>query len=412
MDSRGRPTVAAMCELDSGASARASVPSGASTSPVEAVEVRDGDPHRYRGLGCRTAAGNVSGPINDALVGAEVDQSAFDRILIDLDGTPQKSRLGANALLAASMSFALAVSHEAKVQPFEHFAQMAALTIRSLPRPTINLFSGGLHAGKQTAIQDVLVVALTAETVDDSLAMTADVYAAAAELTMRRYGARRLVGDEGGLAPNFPSTTAMLEDAVESVRTAGLECGVDVALCVDVASSHVYERGAYGLDGEWLDRDAMIDRVSRWVSDYPILSIEDPLVYDDWEGWSELRRRLAGRAELLADDLVATNVGRIERAAASDAADALLLKPNQVGSVSEALAALRCARSHGWHVTISARSGETEDGWLADLAVGWGADHLKVGSITRSERLAKWNRLLSIERLTNLPLQPWVPAAP
>ncbi|HEY2598938.1 MAG TPA: enolase C-terminal domain-like protein [Candidatus Dormibacteraeota bacterium] len=407
LDSRGRPTVAATCRLEGGATARVSVPSGASTSPVEAVELRDGDPRRYRGLGCRTAAANVSGPINQAVAGRELDQESFDQVLIDLDGTAQKGRLGANALLAASMAFAIARSHESLLQPFEQFARDAGLAPHRLPRPTVNLFSGGLHAGKQIAIQDVLVVSLSARTIDDALAMTSDVYAAAIELTRKRYGSRALVADEGGLAPEFASTDAMLADAVQSLIDAGLRPGVDAALCVDVASTHVYESELYRIDSAALERAQMIDRVVGWIKDFPIVSVEDALVFDDWEGWSELRRRVAGRSIVLADDMTATNRSRIDQAAEAGAADALLLKVNQAGTLSDGRRALEAARSHGWTVTVSARSGETEDAWLSDLAVGWEAEQLKVGSITRSERLAKWNRLLSIERQTDLPIAAW-----
>jgi enolase len=291
--------------------------------------------------------------------------------------------------------------------PYAYFAQLAGWVPAQLPRPTINLFSGGAHAGKQVPIQDVLVLMPSARTVDEILAMTSDVYHAAVELVHRKYGARHLVADEGGLAPSFPSADAMLEDAVEAIVAAGLRPGTDAVLCVDVASTQFYENGRYRFGTEFLEPDAMIDKVVRWVRDFPIVSVEDALAYDDWDHWSAFRRRLAGQVVVLADDLVGTNPTRIQKAADLLAADALLLKVNQIGTVSEALQALRVARSAHWLVTVSARSGDTEDSWLADLGVGWGADTLKVGSLTRSERLSKWNRLLSVERSSHLPVAEW-----
>lgn len=409
LDSRGNPTVAATCELVSGRVARVSVPSGASKSPIEAVELRDGDARRYRGQGCRKAAANVSGPISEAVSGRDLDQHDLDTLLIELDGTERKSRLGANALLAASLSFALAAASDHELTLYAYFAQLVGEVASRLPRPTINLFSGGVHAGKQVPIQDVLVLMPLARTIDEILAMTSDVYRAAVELVRRKYGERNLVADEGGLAPSFPNADAMLQDAVESIEAAGLRPGTDVALCVDVASNQFYEDGLYRLGAELLEPDRMIDTIVRWIHDFPIVSVEDPLAHDDWDHWSAFRTRVAGEVTVLADDLVGTNPSRIQKAADMQAADALLLKVNQIGTVTEALQALKVARSSSWSVTVSARSGDTEDSWLADLAVGWGADNLKVGSLTRSERTSKWNRLLSIERSAHLPVAEWRP---
>jgi enolase len=346
----------------------------------------------------------VSGPISEAASGRDVDQQELDTLLIELDGTEQKTRLGANALLAASLSFALAAASEQGLAPYAYFAQMSGEVASRLPRPTINLFSGGLHAGRQVPIQDVLVLMPSAGTIDEILAMTSDVYRAAVELVHRKYGARHLVADEGGLAPSFPNAEVMLEDAVASITAAGLRPGTDVMLCVDVASNHFYEDGLYRLGAELLEPDRMVETIVRWLHDFPIASVEDPLAHDDWGHWSALRGQAARQVTVLADDLVATNPSRIQKAADLHAADALLLKVNQIGTVIESLQALKVARKSNWHVTVSARSGDTEDSWLADLGVGWGADNLKVGSITRSERTSKWNRLLSIERSTHLPV--------
>lgn len=409
LDSRGRPTVQATCRLASGVQATASVPSGASTGAAEAHELRDGDPRRYRGLGCRKAVGHIGGELQHALAGRTFhDQGELDRSMIDLDGTPNKARLGANALLAVSLAFARASASERGVPLYRHFADMlqsdGKAEIRTLPRPTINLFSGGKHAGGQVSIQDVLLVPGSARTIDDALAMTFAVYQAAAERTYQVYGTRALTADEGGLAPPFPTVEAMLDDAVESIRIAGLEPGVDLALAVDVASSHFYQDGFYHLDGETLDSDAMIDRLLRWLDAYPIISLEDGLAENDWQHWPQLAASVDSRVFVLGDDLLCTNTGRIERAIQSQAANALLLKVNQVGTLTEAAEALLRARQAGWRVTVSARSGETEDDWLADLATGWAGDQIKIGSITHGERLAKYNRLLAIEVETGLPL--------
>lgn len=417
LDSRGRPTVRATCELASGAAGAASVPSGASTGTAEALELRDGDPRRYRGLGCRKAVAHINAEIQSALANRSFsDQHELDQALIELDGTPNKARLGANGLLAVSIAFARAVAVERDLPLYQHFADLLHLRgqppLRRLPRPTINLFSGGKHAGVAplaggVPIQDVLVVPAAARTMDEALAMTFEVYQAAAEQTSRKYGMRPLTADEGGLAPPFPNAEAMLEDAVESIRMAGFKPGHDLAIAVDVAASHFYHGGRYHLGGEPLDSAAMIEHLLRWLQRYPIVSLEDGLAEEDWNHWPELRDRVGGRALVLGDDLLCTNPERIRRAVAMKAANALLLKVNQIGTLSEAAGACRLARFAGWHVTISARSGETEDDWLADLAVGWAGDQIKVGSITQGERLAKYNRLLTIEAATGLPLVSW-----
>jgi len=397
LDSRGRPTVWAECALRGGAVAAASTPSGASTGRAEALELRDGDRARYGGLGCRQAVANVAGPIRQAIVGRQfADQQALDAALVALDGTPNKQRLGANAILAVSLAFARASSVEAGVPLYRHLAAMVGASPR-LPQMTINLFSGGKHAGGQVCIQDVLVVPTVTGGVDAGLATTYAVYQAAVGLTQEKYQTRALRADEGGLAPPFATTEAMLADAVEAIRRAGLAPGQDVRLAVDVASSHFFDAGQYHFDARALSSSEMIALVAGWLDAYPIVSLEDALAEEDWEHWPALRAALAGRAMTLGDDFLCTNPARIRRAIAAGAADALLLKVNQIGTLSEAAEALRLARSAGWKVTASARSGETEDNWLADLAVGWAADQIKVGSITQSERLAKYNRLLAIE---------------
>ncbi len=407
LDSRGRPTVAATCALAGGATGTVSVPSGASTGAAEALELRDSDPQRYRGLGCRKAVGHVNGPIAAAVCGKTFAvQAQLDATLIELDGTANKSRLGANAVLAVSLAFARAQAAERGVPLYRHFGDVLGEPLHSLPRLTINLFSGGKHAGGQICLQDVLLVPAL-PTIDEGLATVYAVYQAAAELTLRKYGARALVADEGGLAPPFPSTEAMLADAVEAITAAGLRPGADVALAVDVASSHFFRDGRYHLDAQTLDSAGLIDVLAGWCRKYPVVSLEDGLAEDDWDHWPQLCAALGDGVLVLGDDFLCTKPERIRRAVAARAATALLLKVNQVGTLSEAAEACRLARAAGWRVTVSARSGETEDDWLADLAVGWGGDQIKVGSVTRSERLAKYNRLLAIEAATRLPVVAW-----
>jgi enolase len=404
LDSRGRPTVHASCHTKTGLG-EASVPSGASTGGAEAVELRDRDPARYGGLGCRGAVANINGEIHAALEGLRISsQAELDARLIALDGTPDKSRLGANAILAVSIAFARAIAAERGLPLWQYFAGLVDVHPRTLPRLTINLFSGGKHAGQQVPVQDTLIVPVSSTTIDETLAIAYDVYQAAAELTRRRYSMRLLRADEGGLAPPFEEVDEMLETAVESIARAGYTPGKDVVLAVDVAASHFYRDGLYWLGKARLTGEAMIAQLLQWTSSYPIISIEDGLAEDDWENWPSLLSAIGSRVLVVGDDLLCTHADRIRRAIGASAANALLLKVNQVGTLSEAGEALRLARSAGWCVVLSVRSGETEDHWAADLAVGWGAHQFKNGSITQSERLAKLNRLLEIEQMTRLPL--------
>jgi enolase len=408
LDSRGRPTVLATCTLQGGITASASVPSGASTGAAEAHELRDGDPKRYQGLGCRQAAANIGGELQGALLGREfAEQSELDRAMIALDGTPTKSRIGANAILAVSVAFARANASQRGVPLYRHFADILGAKPGTLPRLTINLFSGGKHAGQQVSVQDVLIIPMAPRTIDESLVAASDVYQAAADLVFRKYGMRLLTADEGGLAPPCKSAAEMLGLAVEAIEKAGYSPGKDVSLGIDVASTHFYEDHRYLLDGEVLNSAEMIKTISQWIDQYPILSVEDGLAEDDWENWPKLREAIAGRTLTLGDDLLCTNPGRIQRAIKTNACDALLLKVNQIGTLTEAIEAHRQARAAKWSITLSVRSGETEDNWGADLAVGWRADQFKNGSIRQSERLAKYNRLLEIEETTHWPIAPW-----
>jgi enolase len=408
LDSRGRPTIKGTCILSDGTTASASVPSGASTGTAEAIELRDGDPKRYQGLGCRKAVANINGEINGALAGRTFSsQEEMDGVVRNLDGTENKARLGANAHLAVSLAFARACALARRVPLYQYFADMIGQPLRTLPRTTINLFSGGKHAGELCPLQDLLVVPVSADTIDRSLADTFAVYQSAARLILKKYDMRALSADEGGLAPIFPDPEAMFSDAVEAIQQAGLRPGHDVALAVDIASSHFYTKSGYQLGERLLDSTAMIEQLAQWAKQYPLVSLEDGLSEDDWGHWPKLRETLSGRVRVVGDDFLCTNPKRIRKAVELRAADTLLLKVNQIGSLSEAKEACLLARSAGWQVTISARSGETEDSWLADLAVGWAGDQIKVGSITQSERLSKYNRLLEIEAETHLPVVAW-----
>ncbi len=408
LDSRGRPTVRATCLLEGGICAAASVPSGASTGTAEAFELRDGDPRRYQGLGCRRAAANIDGAIHDSLAGRVfTEQFELDRAMIALDGTRTKSRIGANAVLAVSIAFARACAAYRGVPLYQHFADMLGSPVTTLPRLTINLLSGGKHAGNQVSIQDVLIIPISPQTIGEVLVSAFDIYQSAAELVLQKYGMRLLTADEGGLAPPCKSAELMLDLAVEAIERAGYAPGRDVFLGVDVAATHFYQDRRYRLDSELLDSPAMIRRIAKWIDQYPILSVEDGLAEDDWENWPRLREMIAGRALTLGDDLLCTSPDRIRRAVEVNACDALLLKVNQIGTLTEALEAYRQARAAGWSVTLSVRSGETEDNWAADLAIGWHADQFKNGSIRHSERLAKYNRLLEIEETTKLTLTGW-----
>ena len=315
LDSRGRPTVNATCRLSSGAVASASVPSGASTGLAESCELRDGDLKRYRGLGCRNAVANVNGEIASALAGSSFEsQAIFDQALVALDGTPNKARLGSNAMLAVSIAFARAVALERRVPLYLHFASLLGQNPKTLPRLTINLLSGGKHAGGQVAIQDVLIVPVGSTSIDESLVMAFDVYQSAAALVEHRYGMRLLTADEGGLAPPCESAEAMIQTAVEAIEAAGYRPGADVAIAIDVAASHFNLEGYYHLDGQVLSSGEMIARVQNWVSRFPIVSVEDALSEEDWAHWPKLREAIGKKVLVVGDDLLCTNPARIRRA--------------------------------------------------------------------------------------------------
>jgi len=328
LDSRGRPTISATCQLNDGAIASASVPSGASTGRHEAHELRDGDPTRYSGLGCRKAVANINGIIASTLLHKSLDQKDLDQLLLRLDNSTNKSNLGANTILATSLAFARACAASAKTPLFRHFAALIDEKPTHLPRLTVNLFSGGKHAGGQIPIQDLLMVPHSS-TIADGLALCHAVYQSAAKLIQQKYQNRPLVADEGGLAPNFASSAAMIEDAIESIKSAGLQPGKDISLAIDLASTHFHQNGRYQLDNLSLDSGGMIEVIRKWTGQYPIVSIEDGLAEDDWTNWPRLRQAIYTRSLTIGDDFLCTNPARIRRAIDSKSADALLLKVNQ-----------------------------------------------------------------------------------
>jgi enolase len=414
LDSRGRPTVEVDVQCRGGALGRASVPSGASTGRHEAVEVRDGDPARHGGKGIRKAVAQVRDLIGPRLCGLPADdQALIDRTLCELDGTPDKSRLGANAVLGASLACARAAAASRGLPLWRY---LDADGRARLPLPMVNLISGGLHAGGNLDFQDFLLLPVGARSYSEALEMTTAVYRALGGLLTERGFEGVLVGDEGGFGPRLHGNEQAVETVLEAVARAGLTPGKDASLAIDVAGSHFYRDGRYHLradGGVILDADGMIDLLTQWADAYPVWSIEDGLAEDDWDGWRALTARLGGRVQLIGDDLFATNPDRLRRGVASGAANAVLVKVNQIGTLTEALEVVRLARGAGYRAVISARSGETEDAFLADLAVATGAGQIKVGSVARGERLAKYNQLLRIEEEmggASAPFAGWPPA--
>jgi enolase len=395
LDSRGRPTVEAELRLSDGTIARASVPSGASTGRHEAVELRDGDPSRFQGRGVLRAVANVNGEIADALRGHDADLRTVDRLLVELDGTPDKSRLGANAILAVSLACARAEAALAGVPLWRHLGSEPLL-----PLPMVNILSGGLHAGRQLDFQDFLVIPVGAATYREALRTVVAAYEATADV-LRERGLTVLKADEGGFGPPLDSHAAALELLDIAVARAGLQPGDDVAYALDVAATHFHnpDDGTYELASEsrTCTPAELADLVAELTDRHPILSVEDALAEDDWDGWVAFTARLGGRMQILGDDLFTTNLERLERGIGLGAANAVLVKMNQIGTISETLAVVERAKQAGYRTVISTRSGETEDTAVADLAVGTAAGQIKVGSVAQSERLAKYNQLLRIE---------------
>ena len=397
LDSRGNPTVEAEASLEDGLAASAQVPSGASTGRHEAKELRDGRPGVYAGRGVLTAVESVNGPIARALRGWPIDdREGADRAMIELDGTEDKSRLGANAILAVSCALARLHARAAGVPLWRLLAEGRRAKI---PLPMVNILSGGLHAGRQIEFQDFLAVPHGAGSFAEALEAAAAIHRSMGELLASEGRAPAGVADEGGWGPRLDSNGQALEYMVRAIESAGYRPGAQVSIAIDAAASHFYRAGEYCLasEGRQLDSDRMVMLYREWVSQFPIVSIEDGLAEDDWDGWQQACASLGERCALIGDDLLATNPARLDRAIIQRAANAVLVKMNQIGTLTETMQVVDRAEEAGFAAVVSARSGETEDSFLADLAVATGAGHIKVGSVTRSERLAKYNRLLRIE---------------
>lgn len=396
-DSRGNPTVEAIVTLEDGTIGRAIVPSGASTGKHEALELRDGDPARFGGKSVLRAVENVRGEIARTLKGhSAFDQAAIDRQLIELDGTENKSRLGANAVLAASMACCVAAANSKRQPLFEYLGNGIGTL---LPLPEIQIMGGGAHAAHAIDVQDFMVIATGAKSYGECLEITSDVYRATGSVLKER-GKLAGVADEGGFWPILASNEEVFEIILRAIDLSGHVPGKDVALSLDMAATDLFRDGRYHLrsEGRSFTSQKFIDLVLKWIRDYPIISIEDPVAEDDWEGWQQVTAAVGKKIQLIGDDLFTTNVTRIERGIAASAANAVLIKLNQIGTVSETIAAVELTQQAGWLPVISARSGETEDAFIAHLAVALNAGQLKVGSFTRSERMVKWNEVLRIER--------------
>jgi enolase len=396
LDSRGNPTVEVEIELESGVSARASVPSGASTGAHEAVELRDGDPKRYGGKGVRNAVASVNGEIFDAVGGMDsADQRGIDSAMIALDGTPNKARLGANAILGVSLAAAKAAAAELDLPLYRYIGGVDA---RTLPVPQMNVINGGVHADNPIDIQEFMILPVGAPRFAEALRMGAEIFHALKK-QLADAGHNTNVGDEGGFAPQLQSADAALAFLMRAIESAGYRPGEDVVLGLDVAATELYKDGRYELTGEKKKFDAagMIKYLEGLAGKYPIVSIEDGMAEDDWQGWTALTKALGGKLQLVGDDLFVTNTARLADGIAKDCANAILVKVNQIGTLSETLDTVALAHRAGYRCVMSHRSGETEDATIADLAVATNCGQIKTGSLARSDRLAKYNQLLRIE---------------
>ena len=396
LDSRGNPTVEVEVTLDSGIVGRAAVPSGASTGAHEAVELRDQDAGQYGGKGVLRAVANVDGPIADELEGMDVlKQAEIDQMLIKLDGTPNKAALGANAILGASLACVRAAAGELGIPLYRYVGGISA---RTLPVPMMNIMNGGKHAENSSDFQEFMILPVGASTFASALQMGTEVYQALFRVLHKR-GLPTTVGDEGGFAPSLPTNRAPLDLIIEAIETAGYKPGDDIALALDPAATEFFEDGKYVLarEGASLTSAEMVSLYEGLVSSYPILSIEDGLAEDDWEGWKLLTERIGERVQLVGDDLFVTNVKRLRRGIDEDIANSILVKMNQIGTITETLETVGLALSAGFTAVMSHRSGETEDTSIADLAVGTNVGQIKTGASARSERVAKYNQLLRIE---------------
>jgi len=396
LDSRGSPTIEVAVQLIGGARGLAAVPSGASTGAHEAVELRDGDKKRYGGKGVLKAVRNVNDTIREGLVGRDATQQVLvDELMIKLDGTANKGKLGANAILGVSLAVARAAAN-ADQQPLYRY--IGGVSARTLPVPMMNILNGGKHADNSTDMQEYMVLPVGAPTFHEALRMGAEVYQGLKKV-LHDKKLNTNVGDEGGFAPSLSSNREALEVIVAAIEAAGYKPGVDIFLGMDPAASEFYQDGKYVLarEGRTLTSSEMVDLYEQWLNDYPIITIEDGLAEDDWEGWAQLRQRLGHRVQLVGDDLFVTNTERLKRGIQEHSANSILIKLNQIGTLTETLAAIEMAKCAAFTAVVSHRSGETEDTTIADLVVATNAGQIKTGAPARSERVAKYNRLLAIE---------------
>lgn len=399
LDSRGNPTVACRVHLEGGASAEAIAPSGASTGAHEAHELRDGG-DRYAGRGVLQAVANATGPLAEAINGMDaVDQPAVDRALRDADGTAELSQLGANAILAVSIATLKAAAAAAGKPLWRYCLDETASP--ELPMPMINILSGGAHAGRAVDIQDVLVMPVGATSLGQALEWVDRVRRATASLLVERGYSVALVADEGGYGPDLPTNRAALEVVTTAIERAGFTPRDDVGLALDIAATQFYDgasqRYVLAAEDRKLSAAEWADELADWTSTFPVISVEDAMAEDDWDGWKQATTAIGAATQIIGDDLFTTNVERLQHGVSVGVANAVLVKPNQIGTISDARALIVAARDARYATVLSARSGETEESWLADLAVGWGTRQIKVGSLARSERTAKWNRLLALE---------------
>jgi enolase len=396
LDSRGNPTLEVQVRLLGGRTGRAAVPSGASTGAHEAVELRDGDKSRYGGKGVLKAVANVNEEIALEIIGTDAcNQAALDRALLKLDGTPNKARLGANAILGVSLAAAHASANHFHMPLYRYLGGLAA---RTMPVPMFNILNGGKHAEDSTDFQEFMVMPTGAPSFKEGLRIGVEIYHSLKK-TLHDHGYSTGIGDEGGFAPSLKSNEAAIEVILEAVEKAGYRAGRDIHLALDPAMTELYEDGQYNLakEGRKLSSEEMVDFWEDWTRKYPIISLEDGMAEDDWDGWKMLRQRIGSRVQLVGDDLLVTNSERIRRAIAERACNSLLTKVNQIGSLTEAIQAVRDAQQAGWTAVMSHRSGETEDTTIADLAVALNCGQIKAGAPARGERTAKYNRLLQIE---------------
>lgn len=396
LDSRGNPTVEVEVLTEEGGVGRAIVPSGASTGAHEAVELRDGDKSRYLGKGVQNAVDNVNEIIADEIIGEEVlEQVRIDNLMIELDGTPNKGKLGANAILGVSIAVAKAAADELGLHLYEY---LGGVNSKVIPLPMMNILNGGEHADNNVDIQEFMIMPVGADTFKEAIRMGAEIFHSLKNV-LKSKGLNTAVGDEGGFAPNLNSNEEALETIVEAIKEAGYKPKEDVVLALDVASTEMFEDGKYNFKGEGVVRttDELISYYEMLVEKYPIISIEDGLAEDDWDGWAKLTEKLGKKIQLVGDDLFVTNVERLKKGIEMNVSNSILIKLNQIGTITETLDAIELAKRHGFTCVISHRSGETEDTTIADLAVAVNSGQIKTGSASRTERIAKYNQLLRIE---------------